>query len=286
MTALFLLLLAPLFTGSLKWLKARLQHRQGPIVFIDYLNLGKLLRKIYVLPQLASPVFILGPLLSALGPLLAAALLPILPSLSFAGDFLLVVGLLNLGRFSRALAALDTGSPFGGQGSYREGFVALLTEPGTLLALTAVALTSKNFSLATLPNPSAQTSIAIILAVAALALALLAEGARVPIDDPSTHLELTMIHEAQLLDHSGPLLALYELASALKLLVYVALIALLLPFNTLLSFFLVALIAWLGLAYLETYSMRIKYSRLPDLMIYNTAAGALALLGMVLRVKL
>ena len=89
-----------------------------------------------------------------------------------------------------------------------------------------------------------------------------------------------------MLDHSGPLLALYELASALKLLVYVALIAVLLPFNNLVSFFLVAAITWLGLAYLETFSMRIKYSRLPDLMIYNTAAGALALLGMVLKVRL
>jgi formate hydrogenlyase subunit 4 len=286
MTALLLLLIAPLFSGSLKWLKARLQQRQGPPIAIDYLNLLKLLRKAYVLPQLASPVFILGPLFSAVCPLLAAALLPILPGLSFSGDFLLIVGLLSLGRFFQSLAALDVGSPLGGQGSYRENFMALLTEPGTLLALTAVALASKNFSLATLPGPSPQTLIALILAIAALALALLAEGARIPIDDPTTHLELTMIHEAQLLDHSGPLLALYELAVALKLLVYVALIALLLPFNTLASFFLVALVAWLSLAYLETYSLRIKYSRLPDLMIYNTAAGALALLGMVLRVKL
>lgn len=286
MTAFLLLLLAPLFTGSLKWLKARLQNRQGPSPLIDYLNLYKLAQKAYIRPELASPVFILGPVVSLLGVFLAASMVPLLPGIAFPGDFLLVIGLMNLGRFFQALAALDTGSAFGAQGSYRESLVSVLSEPGTVLALAALALSSPTLSLSGPLSLTPQTVIVLILAGVALVLGLIAEGARMPVDDPTTHLELTMIHEAQLLDHSGPLLALYELAAGLKLMLYSALIALLLPLPNLLSFALVTLGVWLLLAYLETYGVRIRYARLPDLLIYSSLAGVLALLGVILRFQI
>jgi len=290
-SALLFLLLAPLFTGSLKWFKARLQNRVGPDPLYDYKNLLKLWRKTWIRPQGSSPLFLLAPVVSLLGVALAAAFLPLKSAsagtlgISFAGDFLVLVYLLNLGRFFQVLAALDAGSAFGGQGSYREGLLSVLTEPGTVLALGAAGLASGSLSLADFSPLSQGNALVYILALVALSLALLAEGARMPVDDPTTHLELTMIHEAQLLDHSGPLLALYELSAGMKLLVYTGLIALLLPFGGL-SFPAALLLAWLGLAYLETYGVRLRYLRLPDLMSYNTLMGILAVLGVVLRFRI
>ncbi|WP_018466199.1 respiratory chain complex I subunit 1 family protein [Calidithermus timidus] len=285
MSALLFLLLAPLFTGSLKWLKARLQNRRGPDPLYDYKNFLKLWRKTWIRPQGSSPLFMVAPAVSLLGVALAAAFLPMLPGISFAGDFLVLVYLLNLGRFFQVLAALDTGSAFGGQGSYRENLVAVLAEPGSVLALGAVGLASGGLSLATFSPLSQENALVYTLALVALSLALLAEGTRLPVDDPTTHLELTMIHEAQLLDHSGPLLALYELSSGLKLLVYVGLIALLIPLGAL-SFPTVLLLAWLALGYLETYGVKLRYLRLPDLMSYSTLSGILAVLGVVLRFRI
>ncbi|WP_337844740.1 NADH-quinone oxidoreductase subunit H [Thermus sp.] len=280
MSALLFLLLAPLFTGTLKWLKARLQNRVGPDPFYDYRNLVKLFQKAYILPQMASPVFLLGPVLALASTLLAAIFFPLGPSLSFAGDFLLLLYFLNLGRFFQLAAALDAGSAFGGQGAYRESLVGVLVEPGTVMALAAVAWKG-GFSLAQLEPWTVASGLVYLLALAALALALVAEGARMPVDDPTTHLELTMIHEAQLLDHGGPLLALYELAAGVKLLLYLGLMALLLPLPLGLALALAFVLGVVALAYLETYGVRLRYLRLPDLMSYGTLAGLLALLGKV-----
>jgi formate hydrogenlyase subunit 4 len=284
-TSLLLLVLAPLFSGSVKWLKARLQNRRGPDPLYDYRNLVKLWRKAYVRPHVATPVFLLGPVVALLGPLSAAVMLPVLPGASFAGDFLVLLYLLNLGRTLQALAALDTGSAFGAQGSYRENLVAALAEPGTVLALGAAALASGGLSLAGLARLAPSNALVYLLVLVALGIALVAEGARMPVDDPTTHLELTMIHEAQLLDHSGPLLALYELAASLKLLVYVSLIGLLLPLPPLIAFVAALVATWLTLAFLETYGVRLRYLRVPDLLSYNTLAGILAALGVVLRLQ-
>lgn len=285
MTSLLLLVLAPLFSGSVKWLKAKLQNRRGPDPLYDYRNLVKLWRKAYVRPHVATPVFLLGPVVALLGPLSAAVMLPVLPGASFAGDFLVLLYLLNLGRTLQALAALDTGSAFGAQGSYRENLVAALAEPGTVLALGAAALASGGLSLAGLARLAPSNALVYLLVLVALGIALVAEGARMPVDDPTTHLELTMIHEAQLLDHSGPLLALYELAASLKLLVYVSLIGLLLPLPPLIAFVAALVATWLTLAFLETYGVRLRYLRVPDLLSYNTLAGILAALGVVLRLQ-
>lgn len=281
MTALFLLLFAPLFGGSVKWLKARLTHRQGASPFLEYRNLAKLWRKAWVRPLASSPVFLLGPALALLGSALAASFLPILPGLGFPGDFLLALYLLNLGRFFQMLAALDAGSAFGAQGSYREGVVTLLAEPGTLMALAAAVRLGQGSSLQGLPVLGGENALVLALVLASLAVALLAEGARMPVDDPTTHLELTMIHEAQLLDHSGPLLALYELAASVKMLFYAAGMSVLLPGPRLLVFLAVSGAWALALAYLETYGVKLRYLRLPDFLSYNTLFGALALLGAI-----
>ncbi len=283
MSALWLLLLAPLFTGSVKWLKARLTHRLGPSPLLEYLNLFKLLGKAWVHPEVGTPLFLLGPVLAFLASLLAASFLPLLPGPHFAGDGFLALYLLNLGRFFQMLAALDAGSAFGAQGSYREGLVTVLAEPGTLLALAAAGLLGGEFSLSRLPVLDPANALVLVLVLASLALALLAEGARMPVDDPTTHLELTMVHEAQLLDHAGPLLALYELASGVKMLFYVALMALLLP-GPPFWVFLGMGVAWvLALGYLETYGVKLRYLRLPDFLSYNTLFGVLAILGAVWR---
>lgn len=281
MTALLFLLLAPLFGGSVKWLKARLTHRQGASPLLEYRNLAKLLSKAWVRPGLSTPVFLLGPTLALLGALAAALFLPLLPGLSFAGDFLVALYLLNLGRFFQMLAALDTGSAFGAQGSYREGLVTILAEPGTLMALGAAALAGEGLGLAGLPVLGPENALVLLLVLASLAVALLAEGARMPVDDPTTHLELTMVHEAQLLDHGGPLLALYELAAAVKMLFYAGLMALLLPGPKVLVFMGVVLAWALALGYLETFGVKLRYLRLPDFLSYNTLFGVLALLGAI-----
>ncbi|GAA5335368.1 MULTISPECIES: respiratory chain complex I subunit 1 family protein [Thermus] len=281
MTAVLILLLAPLFTGSVKWLKARLTHRQGASPFLEYRNLSKLWRKAWVRPWPSSPAFLLGPIVALLGTTLAVSLLPILPGLALPGDFLLAVYLVNLGRFFQMLAALDAGSAFGAQGSYREGVVTLLAEPGTLMALAAAAAVGKGGSLQGLAVLNGEHALVVVLVLASLAVAFLAEGARMPVDDPATHLELTMIHEAQLLDHGGPLLGLYELAASAKMLFYAGLMALLLPGPRLCVFLGLVGVWAVVLAYLETYGVKLRYLRLPDFLSYNTLFGALALLGAI-----
>lgn len=277
-----LFLLAPLFSGSLKWLKARLTYRQGPSPWQDYPALARLWPKVWIWPESASPVFLLGPVAAFASALVALGLLPFLPTWSFAGDFLVLLALLGLGRFFQVLAALDPGSAFGGQGAYRESQVSVLAEPGTLMGLSALVLASGGLSLAEIRPMTSENLLVYAFALVALALGLLAENARMPIDDPTTHLELTMIHEAQLLDHSGPLLLLYELAAKTKLLVYIGLMALPLPFSPWANLLLAAGIALFSLALLETFGVKLRYLRLPDLLSYSTLAGLLALLGVVL----
>lgn len=283
MSALLLLFLAPLFTGSVKWLKARLTHRLGPSPLLEYQNLFKLLGKAWVRPEVGTPLFLLGPVLAFLASMAAASFLPLLPGPHFAGDGFLALYLWNLGRFFQMLAALDAGSAFGAQGSYREGLITVLAEPGTLLALVAAGLLGGEFSLARLPVLDPANALVLVLVLASLALALLAEGARMPVDDPATHLELTMVHEAQLLDHAGPLLALYELASGVKMLFYAALMALLLPGPSFWVFLGMGAAWALALGYLETYGVKLRYLRLPDFLSYNTLFGVLAVLGAVWR---
>ena len=215
------LLLAPLLPGIINKVKAGVAGRRGPPVLQLYYDLARLWQKGVVLSTLASPGFIAGPAVSWMAVLAAAMLLPLGPlgtSLSFRGDVILMIYLLALGRFCTAWAALETGSAFEGMGAAREVSYAVLSEAAVITAVLTLSLQSGSVSLSAMLSPSAGTG-AVLLAVG-LFTVLLAENCRVPFDDPNTHLELTMIHEVMVLDHSGPPLAAVLHGASVKLLLF------------------------------------------------------------------
>jgi len=219
------LLLAPLLPGLINKVKAWVAGRRGPPVLQLYFDLAKLWRKGVVLSTAVSPAHIIGPAVAWIAILAAALLLPVGPAgaaLSFRGDALLFVYLLAFARFSIALAALDTGSAFEGMGVAREVSYAVLAEAAIITALLTLCVQSGSVSLATMLAPAAGAGAALL--AAGLFGVLLAENCRVPFDDPNTHLELTMVHEAMVLDHSGPPLAAILHGAALKLLLFAVLL--------------------------------------------------------------
>jgi formate hydrogenlyase subunit 4 len=227
------LLLAPLLTGVVRRTKAVMAGREGPPLLQAYRDLRKLLARASVYSRTTTGVFRAGPFLALAAVLVALALAPTgpLPALVwFGGDLVLLVYLLALARFVTALAALDTGSSFEGMGASREMAFAVLVELALLLALASLVRTTGAWSLSEM---AAQLSAAgwggsagsLVLVAAALFGILLVENARIPFDDPATHLELTMIHEVMVLDHSGPDLAAIEFASMLKLWLFAGLLA-------------------------------------------------------------
>jgi formate hydrogenlyase subunit 4 len=220
------LLFAPLVPGVINKVKAWVAGRRGPPVLQLYFDLARLWRKGVVLSTAVSPGHVVGPAVAWVALAGAALLVPLGPaaaSLAFRGDALLFVALLAAARFAIALAALDTGSAFEGMGVAREVSYAVLAEAAIFAALLTLALQSGSVSLASMLVPSAGAGAA-LLAVGLFAV-LLAENCRVPFDDPNTHLELTMIHEVMVLDHSGPPLAVLLHGAALKLLVFSVLLA-------------------------------------------------------------
>lgn len=291
------LALAPLLRGLIKKMKAAFQLRQGPRFLQPYSDLAKLLRKEPVRSTTASWVFVAGPRVYFASAVAATSLVPaVLASapLEQAGGILLLVGLLALGRFALATAALDTGSPFGGMGASREMTVGALAEPALMLALFTAGLSAGTLNLGELVRRSSERGTSIhpseLLAAAALFLVLLAEAGRVPVDNPDTHLELTMIHEAMVLEYSGADLALVEWASALKELLFMTLLAsLFLPIGVATSLSLQALtistLALLakvfGLALLvvlvESTNAKLRFFRVPELMAVALGLGFLAL---------
>jgi formate hydrogenlyase subunit 4 len=219
-----LLALAPLLTGLIRKLKAWMQSRRGPPVYQPYLDLAKLMRKGSVVSEDASWLTAITPYVCLISLVVAALLVPafVTESFGFLGDLIVLVYLFAMARFFMALAALDAGSTFGGMGSSREMLVSSLIEPAILLAFFTMALLTGTTSLVSVSNVLATsgTSLigpALLLAFAAFFIAILAENARIPVDNPSTHLELTMIHEAMLLEYSGKDLALMEYSSMVKL---------------------------------------------------------------------
>lgn len=217
----FWLLLAPLLPGLVNKVKAWVAGRRGPPVLQLYYDLARLWRKSVVLSTLASPGFVAGPAVAWVALAGAALLLPLGPAggaVSFRGDMLLMIYLLALARFCTAWAALETGSAFEGMGAAREVSYAVLAEAAMIAALLALCVETSSTSLVTMLAPSAGSG-AVLLA-AGLFMVLLAENCRVPFDDPNTHLELTMIHEAMVLDHSGPLLAVILHGASMKLLLF------------------------------------------------------------------
>jgi formate hydrogenlyase subunit 4 len=230
--AVLLVAIAPLVRGVIARLKAAIQRRQGASVWRPYLDLLKLFRKQDLVPSTASPLFHLAPVVLFVVTVTAAAFVPVLQSsavLGVTGDFIVLAYLLAIGRFFLMLGAMDGGSPFGGMGASREALISTLAEAPLLLALTAVAVLARSSTLAGMVQASLhhglfQLSAVHALALGALAVVALAETGRIPVDNPTTHLELTMIHEGMVLEYSGPSLALIEWAAAIKLTVVIALL--------------------------------------------------------------
>ena len=298
------LLLAPLLPGLISRVKAMVAGRHGKPLLQTYYDIWRLLRKSEVRGQCASWVFIATPAVVATTTMSALILLPIggSPSpLGFCGDFLLAAYFLAMGRFALTLGALDTGSPFEGMGASREATFGAIAEPALFLGfliLTSICLDpgklnagslADSLSLGAMLNGQAARSWELArpeiwLAPIIFFILLLAENCRIPVDDPTTHLELTMIHEAMILDYSGPSLAIILYASSLKLWFFAALIAgLLAPSLSPLAAFL----AWLGVIFavavlvglVESSMARLRLLRVPQLL---GLASALATLGLIL----
>ena len=294
---LVLIAAAPLLRGVVARVKARIQNRRGASVFRPYFDLWKLFRKEDLVPPTASLIFRLCPVVLWAATVAAAAFVPALrvsALLGNQGDIILLVYLLALGRFFLMLGAMDGGSSFGGMGASREALVSTLAEAPLLLGLIAIAIVSHGASIATMvqwtaAQPPFELSPAHAFACVALVLVTIAETGRVPVDNPATHLELTMIHEAMVLEYSGPSLALIEWASAIKLnLMLSLLVALFVPWGMASSDSIAALAiaggAWvvkmavlaIVLAALESSVAKLRMYRVPEFLGMATAAAILA----------
>ena len=230
---LLTLLLAPLLNGIIKKIKALTQKRKGAPLLQMYRDLFKLLKKQAVVSQTASWLFKAAPWIVLATSLAAALLIPfttrILPD-RFPGDLIMLFYLLALGRFFQVLAGMDTGSTFGGMGSSREAMISALIEPSILVSIFAIGLFAGSTSVLEILRATQLSGVPLvqplfILVGLALFIILIAETARIPVDDPATHLELTMVHEAMILEYSGRHLALMEYGAAVKQLVLMSLLA-------------------------------------------------------------
>jgi len=224
--------LAPLLTGLVRRVKARLTRRRGPALVQPYRDLLRLIHKDAVVAENASWLFRAIPYLSFAITWVAAALVPTFATgliFSWSADLIVIVGLLGSARFFLALAGLDIGTSFGGIGSSREGMIASIAEPAMLMIVFTLALLAGSTQLSSIADLmlSSHVGVRVSLALALVALVMvgIAENARIPIDNPATHLELTMVHEAMVLEYSGRHLAMIEAAAHLKLLLYLSLIA-------------------------------------------------------------
>jgi formate hydrogenlyase subunit 4 len=294
------LLLSPLITGFSRTLKARLQTRVGPPVLQPYHDLYKLSRKGMVIPETASWIFSATPYVLFVTTLLAGLLIPAISAqapLSLIGGVLAVVYLLALGRFFLALGGLDAGSPFGGLGSSREMTISSIAEPALMLAVFTVAIGAGSTNLSTVAQAGLGQSWRFLapqqmLAFAALFIVLMAETGRIPVDNPSTHLELTMIHEAMILEYSGRYLALIEWSAAMKQLVLMTLLVnVFFPFGlssgwspgglilSLLVFVGKLLVLAMVVCLVETANAKMRLFRVPELLAVAFVLSALALIS-------
>ena len=226
------LIVAPLLTGLVRKIKARLLRRQGPSLLQPYRDLHRLLRKEVVLADNASWLFRIAPYVVFTAIWVAAALVPTFATgllFSWSADLIAIVALLGTARFFLALAGLDIGTSFGGIGSSREMMIASVAEPALLMAAFTLSLLAGTTQLSSIANfmlsQHVGLRISLGLVFVALLIAALAENARIPVDNPATHLELTMVHEAMVLEYSGRHLAMIEGAAFVKLLLYASLIA-------------------------------------------------------------
>jgi formate hydrogenlyase subunit 4 len=228
---LLVLMLAPLFTGFVRKVKARLTRRQGPPLIQPYLDLIRLTRKDVVLAEQASWLFRAVPYLVFAATWVAAALVPTFRTgllFSWSADLIAIIALLGSARFFLALAGLDIGTSFGGIGSSREVMIASFAEPAMIMIVFTLALiagsTQLSYVAEFMASPQVGLRVSLGMALIGMVLVAIAENGRIPVDNPATHLELTMVHEAMVLEYSGRHLALIELSSSLKLILYVSLI--------------------------------------------------------------
>ncbi len=226
------LLLAPLLNGFVRKMKSRLLRRRGASVFQPYRDLLRLIRKEVVLAENASWLFRVIPYIVFATTWVAAALVPTFATglmFNWTADLIALIALLGSARFFLALAGMDVGTSFGGIGSSREVMIASLAEPAMLLVVFTLALVAGSTQLSTvaafMASPEVGLRVSLALAMFALIMVAIAENSRIPVDNPATHLELTMIHEAMVLEYSGRHLAMIEFASSLKLLLYASLIS-------------------------------------------------------------
>ncbi len=223
---------APLLAGWIKCVKCRLQNRKSPSVFQPYRDLRKLYRKQPISPHPASWIFRAAPYIVFASTVMAAAFVPLvavnLPTSQIA-DVIVLVGFFALGRTFQVLAGMDIGTAFGGMGSSREMTISTLAEPTMLMAVFTLAMSAHTTNLSQAMNYVLNTGLVLrpsfVFALGGLMLVTVAETGRIPVDNPATHLELTMIHEAMILEYSGRWLALIEWASQIKLMLYGVLIA-------------------------------------------------------------
>ncbi len=288
------LLLAPLLTGVVRKAKARLLRRIGPPLIQPYRDLWRLFRKEVVLAENASWLFRTTPYLVFATTWVAAALVPTFATgllFNWTADLIAIVALLGAARFFLALAGMDVGTSFGGIGSSREMMIASLAEPAMMMIVFSLALLAGSTQLSAMAqymlSPNVGLRVTLGLSLISLMMVAIAENARIPVDNPATHLELTMVHEAMLLEYSGRHLALLEWASFLKLLFHISLIAcLFLPwgltpangtwaaFSTgLLVYIVKAVVGVCILALFETAIAKMRVFRVP------TFLGAALMLG-------
>jgi formate hydrogenlyase subunit 4 len=298
---LLVLLLAPLLTGFVRKVKARLLRRRGPPLLQPYRDLVRLMRKDVVLADNASWLFRVIPYLMFAGTWVAASLVPTFGNgllFSWSADLIAIIALLGSARFFQALAGMDVGTAFGGIGSSREVMIASLAEPAILITVFSVAMIAGSTQLSNVAefmgSDAVGLRVSLGMAFVALTIVALAENGRIPVDNPATHLELTMVHEAMVLEYSGRHLALIDLSSQLKLLLYVSLIAcVFLPWGTATADASVAALAFGALLYLgklavlgfllavfETSIAKMRVFRIPE---FLGAALMLALLATLLR---
>jgi len=289
--------LSPLLIGLMRQIRALLEGRAGPGVTQPWRDLRKLMRKQRTSPRGTSEVFKVAPLMLVATCLVVAAVAPFITTSSAldpVADLFAVVALLTLGTVALALAGLDTGTAFGGMGASRETTIIALVEPTMLVAIFALSVPAGSTNLAAivtsgLDDPAQVFSPVSLLAAVALIVVIIAETGRLPVDNPSTHLELTMVHEAMVLEYSGPDLAMVELASAMRLTVFLGLLAnLFVPWGIATSGSVLAIaigvlafvvkVAVLGaaLAVGEVFLAKLRLFRVPELLAGSFVLGLLA----------
>lgn len=286
------IVLSPLVTQVINRVKAKVAGRKGAPLLQVYYDIWKLLRRGAVISRTTSWVFAAGPSVNLAAVLIAACFVPFGGAgsfVSFSGDIFVFAYVLGLGRFFTIIAALDTGSSFEGMGASREAQFSALAEVSFIAALIALAVETGNYSISSIYSSVSgglwiSGGPVLVLIMAAMFIVLLSENCRIPVDDPNTHLELTMIHEVMVLDHSGPDLAYITLGSSLKLVIFASLLSrMAIPAhgmeawiaNVLCLAGVVAAAIFVGIV--ESFMARLKLVRVPGLLCVALALSMLAL---------